>query len=121
MKQLTILVVLLLGGVCAKAQTNVPELRKAIAYYQQLKFEESLNIFDNLIAQNPGDVALIGRRGFVYCQYIKAMHDNLVERVEDQRYMEIINSGIDDLTKSLQDGPSNPDNDACLKFLKSLR
>lgn len=121
MKQLTVLVFLLLGAVCANAQNDPSELRKAIAYYQQLKFDEALSLFDQLVADDETDMFLVGRRGFVCCQYIKAMEENLVARVSDERYNEIIAMGITDLQKSAENGDENPDNKVCLQYLKKMR
>ena len=121
MKQLTVLVILILGSVCAQAQTDQGDLRKAIAYYQQLKFDESLAIFDKLVIENDTDMSLIERRGFVCCQYIKAMEENMVSKVENDRYAQIIAIGISDLEKSMKSGMISTDSQACLEYLKKRK
>jgi tetratricopeptide (TPR) repeat protein len=121
MKRLLLLITLLVSFFVASAQIDSDVLRKAIGYYQQLEFEKSIELFDQLVESNPGDASIQGRRGFVICEFLKAIDNNLVNGVEETVYNEYLEKGIKDLELSLNEYPNNADNKTALAYLKEKR
>ncbi len=103
------------------AQVDNDLLRKAIGYYQQLQFEKSIELFDQLVEQNPGDVSIQGRRGFVISEYLKAINNKSVQQIDTNVFNEYLEKGITDLKLSLDKFPNNMDNKTALGFLESLK
>ncbi|MGB0430707.1 MAG: hypothetical protein ACPGLV_09555 [Bacteroidia bacterium] len=120
MKRILLAIFLAFGLGNLYAQIDNEILRKAIGYYQQLEFEKSIEIFDQLVLANPDDYSLQGRRGFVISEYLKAMNDNTVVKVEANIYDDLLNKGLSDLKQSLEKFPYNADNKNALSYLKGL-
>lgn len=118
MKNILLICVMLLGTWSAIGQDK-NTLVHAIGYYQSLKFEESLNVFNVLIEREPENASLIGRRGYVRCQYIKAIDQKKIPAITPERYAEVVREGIEDLKVGLEEKPENTDNANCLKYLQS--
>mgnify|MGYP000341700397 CR=1 FL=1 len=94
-------------------------LERAIGYYQQLKFEKSLEMFDELVMTAPDDLSLRGRRGFVCYKYIQAVDTRQVGNISSERYSEVVRDGIEDLNASLAKYPGNQDNTTALRYLQA--
>lgn len=94
-------------------------LVRAIGYYQQLKFEESIEVFDVLVEREPDNASLVGRRGYVRCQYIKAVDDKTIAAISVETYASVVRKGIDDLKVGLAKKPDNADNARCLTYLEA--
>jgi len=119
MKYLIILILIGAGfGNSSYAQTDSETLRKAIGYYQQMNFEKSIELFDELVMANPDDFSLIGRRGFVISEYLKAVDEKKVEVLDKTSYDALKAKGIKDLKTSLEKFPNNTDNKSALSFLE---
>ena len=119
MKKIICVLLLLCGTFTLQAQIDSEVLRKAIGYYQQLKFEESIVLFDQLVTDNPEDKSIKGRRGFVIAEYVKAMDEGLVTKLASAEYLAIVKRGIEDLESSLAFFPKNTANTESLTYLKS--
>ncbi|MBI1184495.1 hypothetical protein GC194_09495 [bacterium] len=119
MKHVLLTVLLSIGMIPVFGQTDSETLRKAIGYYQQLKFEKSIELFDQLVAESPDDYYLLGRRGFVIAEFIKAIDENKVEAISEDMYLSLVKKGIEDLKKSLEKLPGNADNKQSLTYLQS--
>jgi hypothetical protein len=100
-------------------QSDPEDLRKAIGYYQQLKFEESIALFDQLVDENPGDFNMQGRRGYVIAEFVKAMDGGLVAAKTRDEIKLLVEKGLADLRAGLEKEPNNKDNQAALRFLES--
>ncbi|MFY0673276.1 MAG: hypothetical protein JXQ87_07720 [Bacteroidia bacterium] len=118
MKRLLFTITLLGSFFVASAQIDNDVLRKAIGYYQQLEFEKSIELFDQLVEENPSDVSLQGRRGYVISEYIKAIDEKKVKKIEGANYDEYLSKAISDLKVSLASFPNNTDNKSALSFLQ---
>lgn len=121
MKRLLFIVTLLGGFLVYGAQVDNDVLRKAIAYYQQMEFEKSIELFDQLVEENPDDASIQGRRGYVISEYLKAIDSKKVNSIESNTYNEYLEKGISDLKVSVKKYPNNLDNKTALAYLEGKK
>lgn len=119
MKYILILVLFATGYSNSVAQIDNETLRKAIGYYQQLDFGKSIELFDELVLANPNDYSMLGRRGFVISEYLKALDEKKVDAIDKASYATLLAKGIKDLKTSLEKLPNNPDNKIALAYLQN--
>lgn len=120
MKNVLLACLVLFGTYNVVAQDKYTLVR-AIGYYQQLKFKESIEVFDVLVEREPENASLIGRRGYVRCQYIMAIDDKLVQSISAEEYADVVEKGIEDLKVGLAAKPDNEDNARCLTYLEKRK
>lgn len=118
MKGIGIAFLLLTISVCAQGQDKSDLLRNAIGYYQNLQYSKSIDHFDRLVAMDSSDVSMRGRRGFVICRYLMASEAGNVAKIKADEFKTLANKAKSDLMVSLEEYPGNPDNAACLQYLK---